>query len=90
MQTFKLVRVEWWAEIARKQAHFADDGVIDKDEQKAIDAAHQRQLISRGRGPAQIKAYRTAKWMKKGIADRLPIGKKKTRERECSHYHLVD
>nr|WVH01955.1 C2 domain-containing protein [Naematelia aurantialba] len=55
--------VEGEAEVARKQATFADDGVIDKQEQKEIDRAHKRQLESRGRGPAQIKAYRSAKWM---------------------------
>lgn len=55
--------MEGEAEIAAKQAHFADDGVIDKHEQKEIDKAHKRQLESRGRGPAQIRAYRTSKWM---------------------------
>jgi hypothetical protein len=55
--------------------------VIDKEEQKDIERAHKRQLESRGRGPAQIKAYRTLKWMGKGVKDRLP-GKNKTRERE--------
>lgn len=59
-------RVEGEAEIARKNAHAADDGVIDKREQSQIDKAHKRQLENRGRGPAQIKAYRTAKWMKGG------------------------
>ena len=47
-----------------------DDGVIDKKEQKAIDDAHKRQLEARGRGPAQFKAYRQAKWMKNV---RLPL-----------------
>jgi hypothetical protein len=51
--------------IAEKQAHFEDDGVIDKHEQKALDKAHKRQLESRGRGPAQVKAYRSTKWMLK-------------------------
>jgi hypothetical protein len=55
--------------------------VIDKDEQKAMDKAKKRQLESRGRGKSQIKAYRQAKWMVKGVTDRLP-GQKKTRERE--------
>jgi len=71
--------IEGEAETARKQAHFKDDGVIDKDEQKAMDKAKKRQLESRGRGKSQIKAYRQAKWMVKGVTDRLP-GQKKTRE----------
>ncbi|ORX35103.1 hypothetical protein BD324DRAFT_582681 [Kockovaella imperatae] len=72
--------MEGEAAIAERQAHFMDDGVIDKDEKKAIDKAHKRQLESRGRGPAQIKAYRTGKWMLRGVKDRIPIGKDKTRE----------
>ncbi|WWC90217.1 uncharacterized protein L201_005150 [Kwoniella dendrophila CBS 6074] len=71
--------IEGEAELARKQAHFNDDGVIDKQEQKQIDKAHKRQLESRGRGLAQVKAYRSAKWMMRGVKDRLP-GQKKTRE----------
>lgn len=55
--------VEGEAEIARKQESFKDDGVIDKREQKEIDKAHKRQLESRGRGMAQVKPYRSAKWM---------------------------
>ncbi|WWD22673.1 hypothetical protein CI109_107166 [Kwoniella shandongensis] len=72
--------IEGEAEIARKQATYDDDGVIDKKEKKDIDRAHKRQLESRGRGPAQVKAYRSAKWMLKGVKDRLPGGKSKTRE----------
>jgi hypothetical protein len=55
--------VEGEAELARKQDSFDDDGVIDKHEQKEIDRAHKRQLESRGRGLAQLKPYRTGKWM---------------------------
>ena len=55
--------IEGEAEMAKKQSHFADDGVIDKHEQKEMDKAHKRQLESRGRGMAQVKAYRSAKWM---------------------------
>lgn len=55
--------IEGEAEIARRQQHFMDDGVIDKHEQKEIDKAHKRQLESRGRGRAQVKAFRTGKWM---------------------------
>jgi hypothetical protein len=75
--------IEGAAEVARKQAHFDDDGVIDKDEKKAIDKAHQRQLEQRGRGKSQFKPWRTAKWMTRGIKDRIPLGKDKIREREC-------
>ena len=46
--------MEGEANIAERQAHFNDDGVIDKEEQKEIDKAHKRQLESRGRGPAQV------------------------------------
>lgn len=76
--------IEGEAEVARKQTHFADDGVIDKHEKKEIDKAHKRQLQSRERGPAQVKAYRSAKWMTKGIKDRLPGNKPKTRERKST------
>ncbi len=57
-------RVEGEAEVAEKNSHAMDDGVVDKDEEKAIKDAHKRQLIARGRGPAQLKVYRTGKWMK--------------------------
>ncbi|WVQ82868.1 hypothetical protein IAT38_005004 [Cryptococcus sp. DSM 104549] len=72
--------IEGEAELARKQAHFADDGVIDKHEQKELDKAHKRQLESRERGASQVKPYRMAKWMKKGVTSRLPGNKPKTRE----------
>ena len=55
--------VEGEAKIAERNAHFDDDGVIDKHEKKEIEKARKRQLESRGRGPAQIKAYRSGKWM---------------------------
>lgn len=81
--------IEGEAEIARKQTHFADDGVIDKHEQKEIDKAHKRQLQSRERGPAQVKAYRSAKWMAKGIKERLPGNKPKTRERQFDFFYQL-
>jgi hypothetical protein len=74
--------IEGAAEVARKQQAFNDDGVIDKDEQKAIDKAHKRQLEQRGRGKSQFKPWRTAKWMVRGMKDRVPLGKDKARERE--------
>ena len=64
--------MEGEALIAEKQAHFADDGVIDKQEQKEIDKAHKRQLESRGRGLGQLQAYRTGKWALK-VGLRLPL-----------------
>ncbi|KAL1405327.1 hypothetical protein Q8F55_008956 [Vanrija albida] len=64
---------------AQRQATFMDDGKIDRTEKKEMKRAHKRQLESRGRGMAQLRAYRTAKWMTNGIKDRLP-GKKKIRE----------
>ncbi|OCF41030.1 C2 domain-containing protein [Kwoniella heveanensis CBS 569] len=72
--------IEGEAEIARKQATFDDDGVIDKHEKKEIDRAHKRQLESRGRGLGQVKAYRSAKWMLRGVKERLPGNKPTTRE----------
>jgi hypothetical protein len=36
-------------------SHAMDDGHIDKKEQKAIDEAHERQLLARGRGKAQVR-----------------------------------
>lgn len=74
--------VEGDAEVARRQAHFADDGEIDKTEKREMARAHRHALESRGRGMAQLGAYRSVKWMGRGITDRLP-GRKKTREREC-------
>lgn len=40
-------RVEGQAAAADKNAHADDDGVVDKDEQKAIDRAHKKALESR-------------------------------------------
>ncbi|KAI5450049.1 hypothetical protein NCC49_003811 [Naganishia albida] len=73
-------RVEGEAEIAVKNSHANDDGVIDKKERKSIDDAHRRQLEARGRGPAQFKAYRQAKWMKNGLKTRLMPKHTKSRE----------
>jgi hypothetical protein len=38
------------AEVAEKNAHADDDGVIDKKEKKEIAKAHQKALESRHRG----------------------------------------
>ncbi len=51
--------------VDRLYSHAMDDGKVDKEEQKAIDDAHKRQLIQRQRGPAQVKAYRQLQWMKR-------------------------
>ncbi|BEI79854.1 hypothetical protein CcaverHIS002_0103830 [Cutaneotrichosporon cavernicola] len=71
--------VEGESEIAFRQQAFDDDGVIDRSERREMKKLHRRQLESRGRGMAQVGAYRSAKWIGRGVMDRLP-GKKKTRE----------
>ncbi|KAF8749825.1 Protein kinase C conserved region 2 (CalB) [Rhizoctonia solani] len=73
--------VEGEALIAERNAHFADDGVIDKREKKELDAAHKRQLHNRQRGIAGYRPYRTAQWMKQGIKRRL-MPKKSSSKRE--------
>jgi hypothetical protein len=76
--------IEGEALIAEKNAHAYDDGVVDKNEKKALDAAHKKQLHNRHRGVAQYRPYRTAIWMKEGIKKRvLPKKKSSKREREC-------
>lgn len=52
-------------------SHAMDDGVIDKEEQRAIDKAHQKALYARHRGVMQYKAVRTAKWSKDGLKSRV-------------------
>ncbi|CAE6468691.1 unnamed protein product [Rhizoctonia solani] len=73
--------VEGEALIAERNAHFSDDGVIDKHEKKELDAAHQRQLHNRQRGIAGYRPYRTAQWMKQGIKSCL-MPKKSSGKRE--------
>ncbi|KAM0755850.1 hypothetical protein T439DRAFT_308275 [Meredithblackwellia eburnea MCA 4105] len=63
-------RIEGQAAAAELNSHAMDDGVIDKDEQKAIDKAHKVALESRHRGVMQFAPYRTAVWMKDGVKDR--------------------
>lgn len=77
-------RVEGDAQIAEKNSHAMDDGVIDKKEQKAIDKMHEKQLLARGRGMAQLQPYRTAVWMKNGLKSRLLPNHTKSREREST------
>lgn len=57
--------------MAEKLSHANDDGVIDKKEKRAIEAAHNKQLKSRHRGIAQFRPYRTVVWMKEGIKRRV-------------------
>ncbi|KAG8820265.1 hypothetical protein FRC19_009016 [Serendipita sp. 401] len=73
--------IEGQAIIAERNAHAEDDGVVDKKEKAAIEAAHKKQLLSRQRGIAQFRPYRTTVWMKEGIRRRMP-GKKSSGKRE--------
>ncbi|KAG8895417.1 hypothetical protein FRC01_012379 [Tulasnella sp. 417] len=74
--------IEGEAQVAEKLSHAGDDGVIDKQERKAIKAAHDRQLENRQRGVAGYKPYRTMKWIKQGIKGRISPEKPAKRERE--------
>jgi hypothetical protein len=72
-----------------------DDGVINKDENKAIKRAHQRELASRHRGVLQFAAVRTAVWMKDGLKSRVVAGKNKvtgqqSRKRTSPSFFSVD
>ncbi|KZS93944.1 hypothetical protein SISNIDRAFT_474054 [Sistotremastrum niveocremeum HHB9708] len=71
--------IEGEAQIAEKNSHAMDDGVIDKDEKKAISRAHSRQLHNRQRGIAGFRPYRTLVWMKQGIKSRIIPSKKSTK-----------
>lgn len=73
--------------MAEKNAHASDDGEITKEERKALDAAHKKQLHNRHRGVMQFRPYRTAIWMKDGVKNRLTTKKNNgKRERECSEF----
>jgi hypothetical protein len=75
--------IEGQAVIAEKNAHAYDDDVVTKEEKKALDAAHKKQLHNRHRGIYQYRPYRTAVWMKEGIKKRiLPKKGNAKRERE--------
>ncbi|CAG8671086.1 3552_t:CDS:10, partial [Acaulospora colombiana] len=77
--------IEGQALIAERNAHAYDDGVIDKKEKKALEAAHKKQLQNRHRGIAQFRPYRTAIWMKEGIKKRvIPKKSNEKRERACN------
>ncbi|GAA6022197.1 hypothetical protein JCM10207_003939 [Rhodosporidiobolus poonsookiae] len=64
-------RVEGQAQQALENSHANDDGVIDKQEQKAIDRAHTKALESRHRGKMQFRAVRSYVWAKDGAKDHL-------------------
>ncbi|KAG8908594.1 hypothetical protein FRB99_004882 [Tulasnella sp. 403] len=72
--------IEGEALVAEKNAHAADDGVIDKEERKALKKAESRQLENRQRGIAGYKPYRTMKWVKEGIKSRIMPEKPAKRE----------
>ncbi|KAF8513153.1 hypothetical protein BU17DRAFT_77267 [Hysterangium stoloniferum] len=72
--------IEGEAIIAEKNSHANDDGVIDKEEKKAIARAHKRQLANRQRGIHSFRPYRTAVWMKQGLKKRIMPTKASTRE----------
>lgn len=63
-------RVEGQAILAEKNAHVYDDGVVDKQEKKALDGEKKHQLQMRHRGVMQFTPVRTAGWSKQGIKDR--------------------
>ncbi|GJJ06394.1 hypothetical protein Clacol_000585 [Clathrus columnatus] len=63
--------IEGEAILSEKNAHAGDDGLIDKNEKKAMKKAHKRQLANRQRGIHGFRPYRTAIWMKEGIRSRI-------------------
>lgn len=63
--------IQGQAQLAEKNSHADDDGVIDKNEKKAMKKAHKRQLANRQRGIHGYRPYRTAIWMKEGIKRRI-------------------
>lgn len=63
--------IEGEALVAERNAHAYDDGVLSKEEKKALDAAHKKQLHNRHRGVYQFRPYRTAIWMKEGLVRRF-------------------
>jgi hypothetical protein len=64
-------RVEGQAKQATANSHAADDGVIDKQEQREIATAHKKALESRHRGKMQFRAIRSYVWAKDGAKDRV-------------------
>jgi len=75
--------IEGEAVIAEQNAHAYDDDVLTKEEKKALDAAHKKQLHNRHRGVYQFRPYRTAIWMKEGIVRRFTPSSSARRERMC-------
>ncbi|KEI42441.1 uncharacterized protein L969DRAFT_14642 [Mixia osmundae IAM 14324] len=71
------MHIEGHAQVAEQNSHAMDDGVIDKDEAKAIKKAKADQLHSRQRGSHQFQAVRTGLWAKDGIKKRTKNFKNK-------------
>lgn len=63
-------RVEGQAQVAERNAHAADDGVIDRSERKQIEQEKKHQLHMRHRGIMQHKPARTAVWSSEGLRRR--------------------
>lgn len=75
--------IEGEAVVSERNAHAHDDGHIDREEKKALERAHKRQLANRQRGINGFKPFRTGKWMKQGIVSRvMPTKNSAKRERE--------
>lgn len=79
--------IEGESEVAERNSHAGDDGVIDKSEKKAIKKAHKRQLANRQRGIQGFRPYRTAIWMKEGIKRRIAPSKGSD-QRDCMSLHF--
>jgi len=79
-------RVEGQAAAAEVNSHADDDGVVDKQEAKAIAKAHKKALESRQRGVMQFKPIRTAVWATDGVKDRVRkvVGKSQKEETVAS------
>ena len=56
---------------AEQNSHAADDGVIDKQEQRSIDRAKREALHARHRGVMGYSAVRGGVWAKDGVKERM-------------------
>ncbi|MCO5566154.1 hypothetical protein L7F22_019830 [Adiantum nelumboides] len=64
-------RLEGMPKRAEQNSHAADDGVIDKDEQRSIDRAKREALHARHRGVMGYSAVRGGVWAKDGVKERM-------------------
>lgn len=64
-------RTEALPKKAEVNSHAADDGVIDRKEQKSIDRAKREALHARHRGAYGYAPVRSGVWAKDGIKDRM-------------------